>query len=89
MFPQLQDIVDNCSIVTHLCDLSYSCDLMSLRVFGNRALDVTIQGSIEYTRILGIPRERGVLEVDDATELDVEEIRSTLSDEDMGVCCDF
>jgi tetratricopeptide (TPR) repeat protein len=59
------------------------------RILGNRALDETIQGNLEYIRILNILRQNGIFEVDDATELDTEEICGTFSGRDKDICCNF
>ena len=59
------------------------------RILGNRALNETIRGNLEYKRILNILREKGVFEVDDAEELHTEEICGILSNEDKDVCCNF
>jgi len=59
------------------------------RILGNQALNETIRGNLGYLRILNALREKGVFEVDDASELDTEKICGGFPDEDKNVCCDF
>jgi len=59
------------------------------QIIGNRALNSTIKGNLEYTRILNLLRENGIFEVNDATELDENTICNTLLGENRDICHNF
>jgi hypothetical protein len=56
---------------------------------GNEVLYEVIGENPEYKRILNCLRERGVFEVEDATELNKEQVCSVFSGEDKDICLDF